>query len=67
MLRPDEGIVTAEHQAPAEQQKAQGRNRKDDEVLGEDVDRVLGPGKARFHAGKAQVHEEDEYRGEEHP
>ena len=58
MLSSDHRIVTTEHQSPAEQQKSQRGNGKNNEVFRQDVDGIFGPCESRFHAGKSQIHKE---------
>lgn len=67
VLSSNEGIVPSEHEPPAQKQKAQGGDGKDDEIFRQDVDRVFRPGKAGLHAGKPQIHKEHEDRREKHP
>ena len=63
----DETAAVSEHQAPAEHVEGQTRNGEDDEVLREDVDGVLGSAESRLHQREAEVHEEHQRRGQQHP
>ena len=67
VLRPHEGVVAAEHEPPAQQHEAQGRDGKDDEVFGQDVDGVFRSGQARLHRGESQVHEKYQDGGQQNP
>ena len=62
-----EGVVAPEHQSPPQEHKPQRGDGEYDEVFGKDVDGVLRPRKARFHTGKAEVHEEDQDGCKQHP
>ena len=62
--RPSLPIVrraVAEHDAPAQHPEEQRRHREHDEVLRENVHRVLRPAHAGFDAREAEVHEEHEH------
>ena len=67
MARSHKGVIPTEHQAPAQKQKAQRRNRKDDEILGKDVDGVLRPREARLHRCEAKIHKKHQNRGKQDP
>ena len=67
VLRAHKGVVPAEHQAPAQEQEAQGGHGEDDEVLGEDVHRVFRAGQARLQGGEAQVHKEHQNGRQQDP
>ena len=67
VLGAHKGVVAAEHQPPPQQHEAQRRHRKDDKVLGQDVDGVLGPRKAGLHRGEPQVHKEHQDGRQQHP
>ena len=67
MARSHKGIIPSEHQPPAQKQKAQGRDGKDDEILGKDVNGVLRPCEARLHRCKAQIHKKYQNRGKQDP
>ena len=67
VLRADEWVVPAEHDAPAEQQKAQRGNGKNNEVFGKNIDGILRSGKAGLHACEAEVHEKDQDGGQKYP
>ena len=67
MLRPQNGIIPAEHQPPSQKQKAEGGYGEHDEVFGEDIHRILRPRKPRFYRCKTEIHKKDQNRGEQHP
>lgn len=61
MFCADKRVVAAEHQAPAEKQKAEGRHRENDKVLGQYIDGVFRPREARLDGGEAEVHKKHQY------
>ncbi len=58
------GGAGPEHQAVADQEKAEGTQGEIDHVLHDHVARVLGPGESHFHQGEAGLHEKNQEGGD---